>query len=314
MGRQERSTTRECGYETYNLPTSAQQLKVQKQLHVFYFLREVRRLVGYLAFISLSFWYLLFCRSRHLLPLSSFHTTPFAKISITNESKAAKQLREQKRAEKARKLVLTPKQKAIAIGTMLGDASLQTQSKGKSWRLKYQMSARFPDYAERLCNDFGEDWIPSKPHDIKRFNSRMLGFQTLTSENLNSIADLFMEELEDGGYKKVYKPGLITEHLTNEGLAYWFMDDGGKGDFTPNEGKQIHLHTQGFTEEEVKAMCKELNQKFGLDAWAKPNKGAHVIAISGNSYEKFKELVELYLVDSMRRKLPSERKGTWKKS
>ena len=92
------------------------------------------------------------------------------------------------------------------------------------------------------------------------------------------------------------------------------MDDGGKGDFTPNEGKQVHFHTQGFTEESVRQMCKELNQKFGLKAWAKPNKGAHLIAISGDSYEDFKKLVEPYLVNSMKRKLPSERKTTRRKS
>ena len=92
------------------------------------------------------------------------------------------------------------------------------------------------------------------------------------------------------------------------------MDDGGRGDFTPNEGKQIHIHTHGFPEEGVKAMCQELGQKFGLTAWAKPNKGAYVIAISGDSYERFKELVEPYLVDSMRRKLPSARKDARRKS
>ena len=118
------------------------------------------------------------------------------------------------------------------------------------------MSERYSDYAERLCLEFGEDWIPSRPHAIERANSRMLGLQTLTSKNLTEIADLFMEKGENGGYKKVYKPGLITDHLTAEALAYWFMDDGGRGDFTPNEGKQIHIHTHGFPEEGVKAMCQ----------------------------------------------------------
>ena len=129
----------------------------------------------------------------------------------------------------------------------------------------------FNDYAERLSSVFGKDWIPKEYlHAIERTNSQMLGFQTLTSENLNQIADLFMEKQENGRYQKVYKPGLITKHVTDEALAYWFMDDGGKGDFTPNEGKQIHIHTQGFTEKEVREMCKELNEKFGLNTWAKP--------------------------------------------
>ena len=56
----------------------------------------------------------------------------FATMSITGEPKNVKEVREQKKIERAQKLVLTPHQKSIAIGTMLGDASLQTQSQGKS--------------------------------------------------------------------------------------------------------------------------------------------------------------------------------------
>lgn len=287
---------------------------MQQQLHCFPFLPRMSRLVNLLGRICLSFCFVLVCRFRRTLPLPSDSMSRFATMSITGESKNVREAREQKKIERAQKLLLTPRQKGIAIGTMLGDASLQTQSKGKSWRLKYQMSERSLDYADRLCLDFGEDWIPSRPHLIKRSNSQMLGFQTLTSENLTKIADLLMEEKGNGSYRKVYKPGLITDHLTDEALAYWFMDDGGRGDFTPNEGKQINIHTHGFTEEGVKAMCQELNQKFGLKAWAKPNRGAHVIAISGDSYERFKELVDPYLVNSMKRKLPLARKDGRRKS
>lgn len=76
------------------------------------------------------------------MPPSPYSKTLFAIISIANESKGAREAREERRVERAKKFVLTPRQKAIAIGTMLGDASLQTQSNGKSWHLKHQMSDR----------------------------------------------------------------------------------------------------------------------------------------------------------------------------
>lgn len=41
------------------------------------------------------------------------------------------------------------------------------------------------------------------------------------------------------------------------------MDDGGRTSYT-GTSKGIDLHTQGFTEEDVKNMSKELNEKFGF--------------------------------------------------
>nr|YP_006666424.1 putative LAGLIDADG homing endonuclease [Trebouxiophyceae sp. MX-AZ01]AFQ93779.1 putative LAGLIDADG homing endonuclease [Trebouxiophyceae sp. MX-AZ01] len=158
-------------------------------------------------------------------------------------------------------LFLTPQQRDIAVGTLLGDASLQTQSDGKTWRLKWQMSLKHADYADQICQEFGNRWIPSKPHAVSRSNSEMLGFQTVASVNLTGLAHLFLEE-NGRRFVKVYKPGLVRDHLTNRGLAYWFMDDGGKADYTSNQGKGIVLNTHGFEEQGVIAICQELAERF----------------------------------------------------
>lgn len=91
------------------------------------------------------------------------------------------------------------------------------------------MSRKYSDYADQICKEFGDLWIPSKPHSVSRPNSEMIGFQTASSVNLTELAHLFLEE-SDGKLVKVYKSGLIRDHLTASGLAYWFMDDGGKAD------------------------------------------------------------------------------------
>lgn len=203
-------------------------------------------------------------------------------------------------------LFLTPQQKEVAVGTFLGDASLQTQSGGKTWRIKWQMSMKHADYANQICKEFGDRWIPSKPHAISRSNSEILGFQTVTSVNLTGLAHLFIEE-RGGRFVKVYKPCLIKDHLTARGLAYWFMDDGGKADYTSNEGKGITLNTHAFEEQGVITICQELTEKSQLEARPRRNKGCHVVLISGRSFERFEELVTPYLVKSMRAKMPSPR-------
>lgn len=63
------------------------------------------------------------------------------------------------------------------------------------------------------------------------------------------------------------------------GLAYWFMDDGGKLDYTENKGKGIVLNTQGFKENEVEKACQELKEKFNLKTWVGKNKNKPVIKI-----------------------------------
>jgi hypothetical protein len=53
-------------------------------------------------------------------------------------------------------------------------------------------------------------------------------FQTFSHEAFNPLAELFLSVQG----KKMVKDGLIRDHLTPRGLAYWFCDDGGKLDYT----------------------------------------------------------------------------------
>jgi hypothetical protein len=75
-------------------------------------------------------------------------------------------------------------------------------------------------------------------------------FQTFSHEALNPLAELF---LSVQGKKRV-KDGLIRDHLTPRGLAYWFCEDGGKLNYSSNKGKGIVFNTHSFTEAEVRQM------------------------------------------------------------
>jgi hypothetical protein len=86
------------------------------------------------------------------------------------------------------------------------------------------------------------------------------------------------------------------------------MDDGGKLDYTKNKGKGIVFNTHSFSEEEVKQMCIELKEKFNLNSKMKINKNKPIIMISGRDYEKFLNLIDPFIISSMRYKLPSPRK------
>ena len=191
-----------------------------------------------------------------------------------------------------------------AIGLMLGDASLQSQNKGKTHRLKFEWSDRNKDYVEHVYELFNE-WVLSLPHKKSRINKNdntviTWGFQTISHEAFNILKELFLTK-----ESKSIIPNLIKNHLTKRGLAYWFMDDGGKLDYNNNShNKSIVLNTQSFTEEEVTILNKELSNKFKLKTEIRINKNKYVIVIKSDNYNWFLSLIDPYIIPSMRYKLP----------
>lgn len=239
-----------------------------------------------------------------------------------------------------------------SIGLMLGDASLQTQNKGKTFRLKFEWGEKNKPYLDHVFTLFNE-WVLSEPHKKSRVSPSgntvvNWGFQTISHTAFNPLAELFnlksvptitcmphihthncdcdagtnsdeknrwpisdptkltnqMEGMEVRN-KKGINPHLILDHLTGRGLAYWFMDDGGKLDYNKNsKNKGVVLNTQSFTTEEVELMSKQLSVKFNLECEVRSNKGKKVIVIKSTSYGVFRSLVDPYIIPEMSYKLP----------
>jgi len=105
----------------------------------------------------------------------------------------------------------------------------------------------------------------SPPHKKSRLSPKgntviNWGFQTLSHEAFNHLADIFLLKNQ-----KLVSDFLITNHLTGRGLVYWFMDDGGRLDYNKNsKNNSIVLNTHSFTNLEVFKLAKELESKFNL--------------------------------------------------
>ena len=193
---------------------------------------------------------------------------------------------------------LTSKQKEIAVGLLLRDVSIQTQNQGRTHRLKFEQSNKHKPYIDHLVEIF-DPWVLSKPRLVSRTNKnkkvvQTWQFQTISHESFNELAKLFL----NSHYKKRISTS-IKENFTAFSLAYWFMDDGGKLDYTSNQGKAVVLNTQGFSFEEVKILKNMLIEKFKLKCWIKENKGKPIIIISGFSYEKLCTLIKPFIIPSM---------------
>ena len=192
------------------------------------------------------------------------------------------------------------------IGMILGDASLQKQKSG-DYRLKFDFSAKNLSYAKHIKELLGDYIITDlKIRSRKSPNGNLVEnvwFQTISHPEFNLFGKLFI----NSSGKKSPCPNLIRDYLTPRGLAYWFMDDGGKMDYSksPHSSKGIVFHTQGFSKEEVEMLSQELNIKFGLDSWVGVNKKKWVIKISSKKYSVFLNYVEAYILPEMKYKLPS---------
>ena len=95
--------------------------------------------------------------------------------------------------------------------------------------------------------------------------------QTISHQAFFPLAELFI--FPENGKKRILPDqltsSLVQKHLTPQGLAYWYMDDGG---LASRDRFATNLNTQGFQFHEVEILCEELATKFKLICWPKKNK------------------------------------------
>ena len=202
-----------------------------------------------------------------------------------------------------RGLQLSGTHQEILVGLLLGDACLETQNGGRTYRLKVEQSARHAPYVRHIHELFSE-WVLTPPRRrVTRASNGTLtinwAFQTVSHEAFRPYGLQFYA----GGRKKV--PMLIEDWLTPRGFAYWFMDD---GSVKSRESKGVIINTQAFTPAEVERLIEVLRGQFGLRATVRRQSDGPQIYIAGSSYEVFSELIEPFVLEEMRYKVPQARR------
>ena len=201
------------------------------------------------------------------------------------------------------KLTLSALQREILVGILLGDAHLESQNNGKTYRLKIEQSLKHRDYVAHLHGHFRE-WVLTEPRakEVKRYGktSYNVVFATVAHEAFRFFAHQFY----DGRKKKV--PALIHRWLTPMALAYWFMDD---GSMKSSQSKGVILNTQGFLRAEVERLCEILARKFGLKVSLRSQREGWQLYFSGESYERLGSLIGPHLIPAMTYKWPQARKS-----
>lgn len=206
-------------------------------------------------------------------------------------------MRSRKIEDYKKNLKLTSEQREILVGVLLGDAHLETQNRGRTYRVKFEQSEKHKEYLWHLYEVF-KNWVLSPPQKkvVKIENKTYVKwwFHTVSHGSFRFYAHQFYRE----GRKSV--PRLIHRWLTPRALAYWFADDGSR---KSKDSYAVIFNTQGYEKFEVERLAKVLKEKFQLKVSLRKQKEGWQIYIHGESFPHFKELVEPYLHPSMRYKL-----------
>ena len=202
-------------------------------------------------------------------------------------------------------LSLNSRQLRILLGSLLGDAHLESQSRPEIARLKIEHSYKQKEYVDWLYKEFKE-WVRNGPREKTR---RVWGkeykkycFTTLSHTDLGNIRKLFYEN-----DKKIVPKELLENYLDELSLAIWFMDD---GSVKSKKHKGVFLNTQGFTLREVKKLQEILKENFSIESTTREDKNGEQIYLGSDSGEKFIDTTREYILPCFEYKIPKPLKLT----
>lgn len=193
-------------------------------------------------------------------------------------------------------------QRQALVGLLLGDGNLQTESNGRTFRLRVCQSLAHKDYVFHLYELF-KDFTTSPPVESTEIDERT--GQTYLSWSFSTTQQSCFRYYGQQFYdkKRVKRvPPIIARLLKPRSIAYWYMDDGAQK--WKNVTKGVRFCTDNFQRREVKLLAKTLKDKYQLKTSLQKQRKDFRIYVSTNSYETLKKLIWEYFIPSMLYKFP----------
>mgnify|MGYP001576926747 CR=1 FL=1 len=159
-----------------------------------------------------------------------------------------------------RTIRLTKEQRAIIIGTLLGDGHLETQDRDRTYRLKIEHSIKQKEYVDWLYQKLRPlvGASPRERTDKAGFGASYRSY-SFTTYSLGLFRFYGHQFYPKNGIKVV--PKSIRKLLEPLSIAIWYLDD---GSFKSNRHKTFIIHSHSFTQGELKRIQDALLNKFGI--------------------------------------------------
>ena len=194
-------------------------------------------------------------------------------------------------------LSLNQEQQEILVGTLLGDGHLETQNKGRTFRLKVEHSINQKNYTDWLHGKFKNFTLTAPQIKEQMVNGnpyQKYWFSTVS----NGAMRFYAQQFYQNGKKIV--PNFIAKLVTPLSLAVWFMDDGSlKSKFH----KARIINTRCFNESDLARLRDMLIDKFGITTTLRNQKEGKQLYIPSTEIEKFISIVKPYIHKSMEYKI-----------
>lgn len=190
-------------------------------------------------------------------------------------------------------------QRDILIGTVLGDAYLQKTGK-KNARLRLEHGADQKEYLFWKVKNL-QQFFQGKPKYLERIHP--ISKQTYKYWRHQSQSMPFLGKLQRIFYKNGAKsiPEKIEKLLTPRSIAVWYMDDG----YYYLRDKCSYLYLGNIEKTDAERAARVFNQKFGLSVRVLAKKKGYALYFSPAEAIKLKLLIQNYLLDYFKYKLPS---------
>lgn len=190
---------------------------------------------------------------------------------------------------------MTSKQKAVIIGSILGDGFLQKTGKNNA-RLRLEHGFSQKEYLIWKYQILG-NFFRSKPITLERKNPvfgktyQYIRAQSYSGSEFGKFHSLFYQD------KLKVIPEQITNLLKNPlSLAVWFMDD---GYYYPRD-KMAYIYLPKYDQISINNLLSALNYNFNLFPALKIKKrGEYVLIFSVKETNKLLSLITGFLIPTM---------------
>lgn len=191
-----------------------------------------------------------------------------------------------------KEIEVSKKIQSLIIGSLLGDSYL-SKPRNRGNYIETQHSNKQLEYLEWKRNRFIEEGLnPSKLYNLSKYNAHK--FQ-IYGTKFNGL--LLRHQLYPNNNKTVTRYHL--NKLDEEGLAIWFMDDGGKVLTKRNGnicGRYLKISTYSFTYKEHLIMQKYFKIVWNINCSIKRDKGRYYwLKFSALEAKKLIELIKPYI-------------------
>ena len=200
------------------------------------------------------------------------------------EGSWARNMSHTRRSNHLKTIKLTPSEREVILGCIIGDGSLEKS--GKHYRLRIGHTIRHRDYVRWKYNLLQRICI-TEPRYVPYTRSMRIG--TIGHPELSKIRDQWYLN----GTRQVPADFKLTPLM----IAIWFMDNGCK------HGESVDFSVHSYSKESIKILQIDL-EEFGIDTTVNSDGKSSRLYVKRSSYDCFERLVKPYIQRCMAYKLP----------